>query len=383
MHRNIDKSTPKSIAWLLPGIIPGSGGHRTIIEKIKVLDSLGFKNSLYFYDVAPTRRGEMMDVLESHFSYRSNSVFAGPIQGLKTDTAISTLWDGVKLLRDVEAKNKVHFIQDFEACFNPMGDGYLLAELAYQEPTEQIVLGKWLSNFMSSEFGKSPLTCQFGVDHETYRYMNNWSSRKRAVAFIFQPEKPRRAWRLGAEALGILKHHNPEVEIFTYGSPEKPDLWFDVTHLGIVHPNELSHLYNEVQVGLCISSTNPSRIPFEMMACGLPVVDLYRSNNLYDYPDKSLLLSHHSPESIAEAIEAVLNTENVGSALSVRGLKFVENLTEKAEHLQFVESLVSIISDRKLTTSRYPLSYTSPPFVSRFFKENKHVAAFLSRQIKM
>ena len=39
-------------------------------------------------------------------------------------------------------------------------------------------------------------------------------------------------------------------------------------------PHQLARLFCEATVGLCLSLTNYSLIPKEMLACGLPCVDL-------------------------------------------------------------------------------------------------------------
>ncbi|WP_373417079.1 rhamnosyltransferase WsaF family glycosyltransferase, partial [Vibrio parahaemolyticus] len=56
--------------------------------------------------------------------------------------------------------------------------------------------------------------------------------------------------------------------------------------------NELRKLYNKCKVGLCISMTNPSRIPYEMMASGCVPVDIYRYNNLLDFKSGTSLLAY-------------------------------------------------------------------------------------------
>ena len=83
---------------------------------------------------------------------------------------------------------------------------------------------------------------------------------------------------LGIEALGIVKFLRPDVKIYLYGSNIKGNVWFEHENLGIIPLEKCNALYNKCEVGLCISSSNPSRIPFEMMAAGLPVVDLIHGN---------------------------------------------------------------------------------------------------------
>lgn len=370
----------KHIAWLLPGIIRGSGGHRTIIEKIKRLDQAGAINSIYFYDVEAARCHEMTATLTQHFGYETSRVHTGPVVGVNADIAIATLWDGVRFLSDVNARNRIHFIQDFEACFNPMGDGYLMAELAYQADVEQIVLGRWLSNMMIANYDRKPFTCDFGVDTATYTMTTPLANRAKSVAFIYQPEKPRRAWRMGIEALGILKHRNPDVEIFLYGSDEKPNLWFDTTHLGIIKPAELAQLYNSVSAGLCISSSNPSRIPFEMMACGLPLVDLYLANNLYEYADNSLLLAHTSPESIASALELALTDTKLSNYLSERALNFIDGKSEVAEHDTFISAVERIVRGETTDGEPFPITYKNKAHVAQNLQHNRYMHAYCARQ---
>lgn len=373
----------KHIAWLLPGVIRGSGGHRTIIEKIKRLDQEGAINSIYFYDIESSRRDEMSVTMAQHFGYHSPRIHAGNVGNITADIAIATLWDGVRLLTEINAQHKIHFIQDFEAYFNPMGDGFLMAELAYQAEVNQIVLGRWLSNMMTTNYDRKPFTCDFGVDTDRYSMTTPWAKRSKAVAFIYQPEKPRRAWRMGIEALGILKHRNPDVEIFLYGSDHKPNLWFDTTHLGIIKPIELAQLYNSIKAGLCISSSNPSRIPFEMMACGLPLVDLYLANNLYEYADSSLLLAHTSPESIASALEHVLTEPKLGEYLSTRALHFTQGKSETFEHETFMKAVEDIIQNSKTDTALFPVTYKTKAHIAPSMQQNPYINAYCARQTTM
>lgn len=86
----------KHIAWLLPGVIRGSGGHRTIIEKIKRLDQEGAINSIYFYDIESSRRDEMSATMAQHFGYQSPRIHAGNVGSITADIAIATLWDGTR-----------------------------------------------------------------------------------------------------------------------------------------------------------------------------------------------------------------------------------------------------------------------------------------------
>jgi hypothetical protein len=82
----------------------------------------------------------------------------------------------------------------------------------------------------------------------------------------------------------------PDVKIYLYGSSINDSLWFEHENLGLLDLASCNELYNKCSVGLCISSSNPSRIPFEMMNAGLPVVEVWRVNNLYDFNEEAMLL---------------------------------------------------------------------------------------------
>ena len=115
----------------------------------------------------------------------------------------------------------------------------------------------------------------------------------------------------------------PEVKIRLFGSKTKGRVWFDHEHLGLLNLEACNAVYNRSSVGLCISSSNPSRIPFEMMAAGLPVVEIHRQNTLYDFPDSAMLLCEQTPESMAAGILSLLEKPKKMEAMSQAALRFM------------------------------------------------------------
>ena len=110
-----------------------------------------------------------------------------------------------------------------------------------------------------------------------------------------------------------------------------------------------------------MSASNPSRIPFEMMSAGLPVVELYLDNNLYDFPDGGCLLADPTPEGVATALLKVLNSKSLQKSMSQAGEKYMQDFPiEKgyAEFLDFIEHVVA--DDIPKPTGKLKPSYTSP-----------------------
>ena len=188
--------------------------------------------------------------------------------------------------------------------------------------------------------------------------------REKAVCFIYQPEKPRRSSKLGLKALYIVKRMMPDVTIYLYGAPNTGRLPIDCVNKGIITLEECNKLYNTCGVGLCISATNPSRIPFEMMAAGLPVVDIYKENNLFDYPPDSILLAQSRPEAIAQAILNILNDSQLQSKMSESGIRFMESKDIGYGMRQFMASVDSSISEIRKDKHDVQMMYTRDPVLA-------------------
>ena len=107
-----------------------------------------------------------------------------------------------------------------------------------------------------------------------------------------------------------------------------------------------------------MSASNPSRIPFEMMASGLPVVELYRENNLYDFPNDGCLLADSTPEAIANALLTILDDKKLQQKMSTAGIKYMKNYPLEKGFEEFVTHFNEYMKESKAKTSKIELSYT-------------------------
>ena len=114
------------------------------------------------------------------------------------------------------------------------------------------------------------------------------------------------------------------MKIYLYGSRSAGRAWFEHENLGLLSLEECNRLYNRCTIGLCISATNPSRIPFEMMAAGLPVVEVYRENTLYDFPEEAVLLCEPAPESLAKGLMERLSSQRDSEVGGQAGARFMQ-----------------------------------------------------------
>lgn len=349
-------------AWVLPSLIEGSGGHRTILQNVQYLIRKGYECDVYVEDKGEVKNSEeLRRQAETLFGKHDCRFILGyDIQG-EYDIIFATAWFTAKVVRDCNSKAvKAYFIQDFEALFNPMGDGYILACNSYGYGLKPVTIGRWLSHKMQTEYRTPSRYFDFCADRRIYRPLPE-AKKEHAICFVYQPDKPRRCSVLGIEALGIVKFLRPDVKIYLYGSNIKGNVWFEHENLGIIPLEKCNALYNKCEVGLCISSSNPSRIPFEMMAAGLPVVDLYMENNFYDMPNEGVRLAHTTPESIAQALIEILDHKETAAEMSEAGKRYMADKDLEHGFEQFYAAVSDMAARwEPAEPAVYDRSYTRP-----------------------
>ncbi|AYA98902.1 rhamnosyltransferase WsaF family glycosyltransferase [Lachnoanaerobaculum umeaense] len=359
-------------AWVLPSFIEGSGGHRTILQNIQYMINQGDECDVYVEDKNDVKDvAELEKMVKKFFGNCDARFFLGyDIKG-EYDIIFATAWYTAKVVRDCGLNAvKAYFIQDFEALFNPMGDGYLLACNSYCYGLKPVTIGRWLSHKMKTEYNTDSQFFDFCADQKVYKKLNN-VEKENAICFIYQPDKPRRCSMVGIEALGIVKFLRPDIKIYLYGSTIKGNVWFEHENLGIIPIEKCNELYNKCSVGLCISSSNPSRIPFEMMAAGLPVVDLFMENNLYDMPEVGVSLAHYTPESIAKALIDILDDKDKAKQMSEYGQEYMKDKDLVHGYKQFYEAVKRMVTNTVPSNDTFEKLYNGKPVVADVMMNQK------------
>ena len=207
----------RKAAWLLPSLLEGSGGHRTILQNASFLTSKNeFSCDIYVEDDGSCRNNEDLEkFVEKYFGKISGCHFyLGFDLNDSYDLIFATAWYTAKIVRDIPGNaEKIYFIQDFEALFNPMGDGYLLACNSYCYGLKPITIGRWLTHKMRTEFNAPSQYFDVCADKAVYHVLPN-VQKENAICFVYQPDKPRRCSTIGIEALGIVKYLRPNVKIY-------------------------------------------------------------------------------------------------------------------------------------------------------------------------
>jgi glycosyltransferase involved in cell wall biosynthesis len=316
------------LAFAIPPFGIGSGGHNTIFQLVARLERMGHTCSLWMHDPWGAREKEWPAVLRRKVVEHFAPVEAPLIKEFEhfygADVVVATGWQTVYpalLLEGCSAR--AYLINDHEPEFHPMSVEHLWAEASYSQGLYGIAGTPWLRDLYIERYGGQAGNFDYGVDHSTYR-PREAARRADTVVFYGRESTPRRAVALGILALHELHRRRPGVRIVMFGNIEPPDAPFPYEHVGIANGEELAWLYSESTVGLCLSLTNYSTVPLEMLACGLPCVDLDRPSTRSVYgEDGAVELVPLDPAALAGAIDRLLDDRAEWERRSRAGLDFV------------------------------------------------------------
>jgi glycosyltransferase involved in cell wall biosynthesis len=226
-----------------------------------------------------------------------------------------------------QCRARAYIVNDHEPEFSPTSTERLLAEDTYRHGLHCVAASPWLRDLLIDRYQAPADAFQLGVDHATYK-PRPVVRRRDTIVYYARHTTPRRAVPIGLMALAELHRRRPDVRIALFGFNEGLDTLFPYQRLGMLTTEQLSWLYSEATVGLCLSLTNFSLMPKEMLACGLPCVELagVSAESIFG-ADGPLELATLDPRSIADALERLLEDRESWERRSREGLEFVASHT--------------------------------------------------------
>jgi glycosyltransferase involved in cell wall biosynthesis len=353
------------IAVVIPPFSRGSGGHTSIFQMMLRWERMGHTCSIWVYDPreqTPQWPAELRRRVVEDFAPLAAPVFKGFDDWYGADVVVATGWETaypVMLLPGCRAR--AYLIHDHEPEFFATSAEALWAERTYSFDLYPITGGTWLRDLLAERYGRHGSWFSFGVDHDVYRPLLV-ERRRDTVLFYCREATPRRAVPLGLLALDELWGRRPGLRFVLFGDPIQAWTTFPYEHLGVATPETLARHYCEGTVGVSLSLTNYSLIPQEMMACGLPCVDLAgRSPEAVFGRDGPVELAEPDPTSIADAIERMLDDERAWQRRSEAGLAFVADATWDAAARRVEEGLRNALRERRTRPPAPAPAAPAPP----------------------
>ncbi len=242
------------------------------------------------------------------------------------DAAVSSLWTtAYMLLKFNKTYKKFYFIQDFEPYFYPAGSTFAQAAESYKFGFFGITNTQGLKSIYENEYDGVAHSLTPCVDEHVFflpEIAERTTAAVKKVFFYGRPGHPRNGFELGAAALRELKRRMGEkVDIVSAGAEWSPrDYWLDgvVNNLGRLPYEKTGDLYRSCHAGFVMMFTkHPSYLPFELMACGCPVVSNENDATKWFLKDgENCSLTQATATRIAETIKYVLDNEEFSKKIT-------------------------------------------------------------------
>ena len=346
---------PMHVAVVIPHFVRGSGGHNTIFTLVARLEELGHTVSLWLYDPRGYMYGSgaviRRKIVDDFMPLRA-PVHRGFDDWNGADVALATGWDtayATALLPGCRAR--AYLIQDHEPEFYATSAESLWAARTYELGLYGIAASRWLRDLLAERYGQRGSWFRLGVDAGIYR-PRPVERRRDTVIFYSRPFTPRRAVPLGGLALEELHRRRPDTRFVLFGHADEMQMPFPYELLGVVSPELLAWNYSEATVGLCLSLTNYSLIPQEMMACGLPCVDLAGGSTEAELGASSgAALADADPVAIADELEKLLDDPEEWRRRSEAGRALVETASWEVAARQLEAGLREALREQELAAT--------------------------------
>ena len=318
-----------SIALVVPQFRRGSGGHATIANLVRGLEARGHSLSLWIEDEEGRHADDDVDALfKEFFGPVAARVHLGCEAFGGADVVVATGWQTVpRVLTLTGARARAYLVQDHEPEFYGTSAERMWAEWSYRQGLHCVCASPWLAGVVRERYGGSATSFDLGVAHDHYRALPTHRRDDLVLAYA-RATTPRRAVPLVLLALAELHRRRPRVEIALFGEASGIDVPFPYRDLGVMEPDALAHAYASAAVGVVASLTNPSLVPTEMLACGLPVVDVRSEAMLACFgPEGPIELAAPDPLALCDAIERLLDDLALRAERSRAGTELVATRT--------------------------------------------------------
>jgi glycosyltransferase involved in cell wall biosynthesis len=348
---------PMTLAWAIPPWKVGSGGHTTIFRIVRELEQRGHRCAIFVFDPfdqEPRRARVLRDEIRSSFVPIEAEVLKGFDDWVGADFGIATNWWTAWPVRDLpRCREKVYLVQDAEDQFYATSTESLWAAETYRMGYRGIAYTPWMADILEREHGMESRWFECGTDLETYPF-GDGEREPGLVAVYARRETERRAVDLALAGLATLFERRPGVRVELFGSNVLPSAPIPCLDRGVVAPAELAGLYRRASAGIVFSLTTHSLVAQEMMASGLPLVELNGDNvssALGASGERGLLIDPR-PDAIADALEHILTHPAEAQAMARRARAFVETLTWERAGAQVEDALRAFLGTPSRPRSR-------------------------------
>lgn len=340
---NVLAKNKLNIAFIIPGLPLYSGGHTSILRLGTYLELFGHK--VYYITYDDSKKKDMIKAAKINLPYYKGEILEKDSLSGVYDLGVATSWFSTyHIFSKQNFKYKIYFLQDFEPAFYPEGDLYYLALNTYKMGFHMISLGHWNKRRIENLFNRVHVDCiNFPFEKKQYSFVKREINIKKILKLaVFIKLDQKRAPILLLHSLDLIQRELfadcMRTEINLFGANK--NIKFPVgKNLGQLTHDCLKDLYSKCHIGVVASFSNISLVPYEMIACGLPVIEFKEGSAPFFFSEKSMIFSKSYPRDFVKKIKYFINNQNKLNELLENAQKEITEKTWENSAKQFLEIL--------------------------------------------
>lgn len=344
-EENIPPRTIDSILFVVPAIMPYFGGHTSILRLGTALAECGFEVAYVTY--SNQSKKDMMDNSKINLSSCKGDFFSKHDElPHKYDVVIATAWKSVYYARKYEGY-KMYFVQDYEPYFYARGDNYYLAKRTYEFGFHMVSLGPWNKNEILKNTDTEKLTIDvidFPFEPSEYTRISRDFSRYKTsnelsiVAYIKPDDKrlPLMTQVLLSYVKRRFRDQGVNINLLYFGMDSNIPVR-DGKNLGKLSKNELNKLYQSADFGFVASMTNISLVPYEMIATGLPIIEMSEGSFVDFFGEGCAIMCDFDPEELFSTISDYCSNPDKIYSMQHKAEAYIEQFSWNRTCNQFVD----------------------------------------------
>ena len=351
----IDQLKPNkfdSVVFVTRFMFKHGGGLTSVLRIAKRLSERGI--NVYFTCPIDDRCAKMVSNAKINLpTYEANYILWNDALKMKFDFVI-TVQDTIMYYSRNLIGYQIYFVQDYEPFFNPIGDKYYLSKKAYELGEDIISLGDWNVRNIKRNSNVNYIGNIYSIDFPfeaseyplTIRDYSNITLKKELTIAVYIKREPKRLPGIVMNLVNGLKEELEKkgitLNIYYFGlhKIEKPKYGIN---LGRITKKEIKALYEKSDFGMVASMTNISLVPYEMIACGLPVIE-FMDGSYLDFlgDDTAILLESFSHQELTDKIISYIGRPELLNEMCIRARNKLINLSWDTSGKQFFDILESI-----------------------------------------
>lgn len=340
----------KRLTFLMPrcGPRPISGGFRTLFRMMNFM----IEND-YTVSIEHTGNENESDTQREYYDNYGEIKDINTIeimsseQDTSADIYVATGFNTFRKAEYYKSKNKrvVFFCQDLEWKFPQVSKDSILKNRVKEFYAKELPTFT-MSNFLGNYFKDSRYLKSTTLNVDTDIYYNQSRNRSGICLLYCNPmSKPHRLPELVLSLAESLAKRHPDKTVSLYGHNNIPYIDLkNVKRLNLLNNNQLAELYNVSELGVVFSTTNPSRIAYEMVACGMPAIEADCEYTKYDMDNDAFVRINPDHDTVINTIDDLLSDPKEMKRLQAEcEIYSKNNFFKNAEELRFLNFIEGVL----------------------------------------